>query len=143
MYEWIKLLHVLSAVLSIGPYFVLLPMIPKLRKAEADQLKPYMDSFRFTVWLTKHAGHLLVISGVLLIWQGNWPWTTSWLVLSIAILMSALFFLARAFSPILKKLNEPGHDRNELVNKLQRALVFYLGIMIFVLGLMVLKPALW
>jgi uncharacterized membrane protein len=136
-------LHIFSAILSIGPYFVLYPMLKKMKSAKFEELHYYLDSFKFVVWLTKHAGHLLVLSGVLLIWVGGWDWKTSWLLVSIIILMSALFFIARAFSPILRNLKEAHENRGELISKLGRALNLYLAIMLLVMWLMVAKPIFW
>ena len=64
VYRFIIYLHVLSVVASIGPFFILLPMIKKLKAASGEELNPYLDTFRFTVRLSKHAGHVLVGSGV-------------------------------------------------------------------------------
>jgi hypothetical protein len=143
MYQWLLYIHILSVILSIGPFFVLIPLLAKIKTVDSFQLAPYLDSFDYVVRLSKHAGHILVISGVLLVWVGRWHWFTSWIVVTIAILMSTLFFIARAFSPILRKLRKPDNDRHELVKKLTRALLFYIFIMLVMMWFMVAKPTLW
>ncbi|MNI30143.1 hypothetical protein D3C73_839730 [compost metagenome] len=114
-----------------------------MKKVEFSLLPLYMESFRFVVRLTKHSGHILVTTGVLLIWLGPWTWKTSWVVATILVLVSSLFFLARAFSPILRKLSAPDHNRAELMMKLQRALILYIVITMTMLWFMVGKPHLW
>lgn len=143
MYLWLLYLHIFSVILAIGPYFILLMALPKMRTATDEQLQSYVGIFRNTVWMTKHAGHLLIISGFLLVWVGNWPYSTSWIVLALVVLFSALYFIMRAFSPVLKKLETHDIDRNLAVQKLTRATWMYLIVNFIVIWLMVMKPQIW
>lgn len=143
MYPWLVFIHSISAMVSIGPYIVLIPMLRKLKSSEGPVTDSYLDSFQFTVRLSKHAGHVLVVSGLLLMWLGDWPWTTPWITATFAILFASLFFLARAFSPTIRKLREQGNDRVYLVRKLSRALYIYLFVLFLMLWLMMMKPQLW
>jgi hypothetical protein len=143
VYPWLVFIHAVSAMVAIGPFFVLIPMLSKLRSAEGSLLSSYLDSFHFTVRLSKHTGHVLVGSGLLLMWLGGWPWHTSWIAGTFLVLFVSLFFLARAFSPTIRQLRQPEHDRNQLVNKLSRALYMYLFVLFLMLYLMIMKPALW
>ncbi|UOF92009.1 hypothetical protein LSG31_07175 [Fodinisporobacter ferrooxydans] len=136
-------IHIGSVILTIGPFFVLIPLVKKLRAAESQAQKAYLETFWFTVRLTKHAGHVLVISGILLVIVGSWSWTTSWIVLPLILLLSSIFFLARAFSPILRKFGESDYDRGSLAQKLTRSIWIYIIIMMAVLWFMVTKPVLW
>jgi len=143
MYQWFVYIHVVSALVSIGPFFVLMPMLRKLTLAEGEQLNIYLDSFAFVVRLSKHTGHVLVVSGLLLMWLGGYPWTTPWIFGTFVVLFASLLFMARAFSPTIRKLRTPEHDREALVRKLGRSLYLYLLVLFVMLGLMVMKPALW
>ncbi|MEK8128568.1 hypothetical protein WMW72_11695 [Paenibacillus filicis] len=143
MYTWLVFIHVVSAMVSIGPFFVLMPMLRKLPAAEGDRLEAYLDSFTFVVRLSKHTGHVLVASGLLLMWIGGYPWTTPWIFGTFVVLFASLLFMARAFSPTIRRLRQPGHDRTALVRKLSRSLYLYLFVLFVMLGLMVMKPALW
>ena len=129
--------------MSIGPFFILLPMVKKLRSAEGSAQQAYVDTFRSAVRLAKHAGHVLVVSGVLLVIVGSWAWTTSWIVMTVLILVSSLFFLARAFSPKLRKFSEPEQDKDVLMRKLSRSVWIYIGLLMTMLWFMVAKPSLW
>jgi hypothetical protein len=142
-YRFIIYLHVLSVVASIGPFFILFPMIKKLRVASGSEVTPYLDTFRFTVRLSKHAGHVLVGSGVLLVVLGPWTWSTPWIIMTLFIMFCSLFFLARAFSPTLRKIDDAQEDREPLIAKLKRTIWTYLILLLAMLWFMVVKPNLW
>ena len=143
MYPWLVFIHAVSAMISIGPFFVLIPMLGKLRKAEEPVLSSYLDSFQFVVRLSKHSGHVLVVSGLLLLWLGGWPWTTPFILGTWIVLIASLIFMARAFSPTIRRLRQPDHNRVRLVNKLARSLYIYMFVLFVMLWLMIMKPALW
>lgn len=143
MYPWLVFIHAASAMVSIGPFIVLIPMLAKLRTAEGQLLASYLDSFHFVVRLSKHSGHVLTVSGLLLMWLGDWPWHMPWLASTFVVLFASLFFMARAFSPTIRELRKPEHDRTRLVNKLTRSLYLYLSVLVIMLWLMIVKPALW
>ncbi len=143
IYQLVIYIHVVSAVASIGPFFVLLALVKKLQTAEGQVQETYIKGFQVAVRLVKHAGHALVLSGAVLVISGPWLWTTSWVLMTIVIMFSSIIFLARAFSPTLKKFREPGADKLALVSKLHRSVWMYMLLLIFMLWLMVAKPALW
>jgi uncharacterized membrane protein len=143
LYRLLLYLHIVSVVLSIGPFVVLIPMAKKLGLAERAEQQAYLAAFRFVIRLAKHAGHVLVASGILLVMAGNWPWTTSWIAVTTLILLSSLWFLARAFSPTLRTFDESGQDRAKAAQKLVRAIWIYLAILLTMLWFMVTKPVLW
>ncbi|MBW7477629.1 hypothetical protein K0T92_23185 [Paenibacillus oenotherae] len=135
--------HIVSAIMSIGPFFILIPLLSKLRASELHVQHAYLDTFKSAVRLAKHAGHVLVVSGILLVMEGSWSWTTSWIVVTVLILLSSLFFLARAFSPSIRKLAQPESNREQAMNKLTRAVYIYLALLLIMLWFMVAKPTLW
>lgn len=143
LYKTILYLHILSAMMSIGPFFVLLPMMKRLREADLTKQEAYLDTFRSTTRLAKHAGHALVISGVLLVMGGYWSWKSSWIVMTVLILVSSLYFLARAFSPKIRKFHEPDQDKDKLVQSLTRSIWIYLFLLLAMLWFMVVKPEIW
>ncbi|MEC2077154.1 hypothetical protein [Metabacillus fastidiosus] len=143
IYRLFIYLHVLSAVASIGPFFILLSIVKKLRTANEAELNAYLHTFRFVVLLTKHSGHVLVSTGVLLIFSGPWTWGTSWIIMTLLILFCSLFFLARAFSPTLRKFHQKDEDRTVLAAKLNHSIWIYIILLSTMLWLMVVKPVLW
>jgi hypothetical protein len=143
LYRVLLYIHVLSAIASIGPFFILLPVVKKLLIAKEAEIDAYLDTFRFVVRLAKHSGHVLVGSGVLLVVSGPWTWGTPWIVMTLIILFGSLFFLARAFSPTLRKFHEEGHNRVELTTKLKKSIWIYMVLLLAMLWFMVGKPFLW
>ncbi|MDZ5473552.1 hypothetical protein SM124_17695 [Bacillus sp. 31A1R] len=142
-YKILIFTHVLSAIISIGPFFSLLPITKKLSHAKEVELNVHLDTFRFVVRLAKHAGHVLVGSGILLVIFGPWTWRTPWIIMTIFIMFCSLFFLARAFSPTLRRFHEEGHRRQELIAKLKRTVWIYIILLMSMLWFMVVKPTLW
>lgn len=142
-YVFIVFIHVLSAAISVGPLFVLFAILKKMREADMTLEISYIAIFRSVVRLIKHAGHVLVGSGILLVYLGPWPWSTSWIVMTIGLMVVSIFFLARGFSSTLKKFVIPGNDRLKLIAKLYKATWVYITLLALMLALMVIKPALW
>jgi hypothetical protein len=142
-YSLLLYLHIFSVILSIGPYFVLFPLLAQMKSTSFELLPLYIEPFRFTVRLTKHAGHVLVTTGVLLTWLSSWSWTTPWLLATVVIMVGSLYFIARAFSPLLRELRAPHDNRSKLIAKLKKALIYYVLITMTMMWFMVGKPALW
>jgi hypothetical protein len=144
IYTFVLYLHIFSVIPSLGPFFILFPLLRKLRSASTDELIIYLPTFTFAVRLSKHSGHVLIPSGVLLMWLGHVSWLTSWVLLTIFILVSSLYFIARAFSPTIRMLAIPEHiNRQVLVNKLRSSLLLYVALMMIMLWFMVTKPNFW
>lgn len=143
MYSIILYLHILSAVLSIGPFFVLLPLLKRMEGVENIVLQSQIITFKSAIRLVKHAGHVLVATGALLIWQSAWAWTTPWIAMTLAVMFGSVFFLARAFKPVLRKFDEPTADRKILLKKLNRSTWLYIFLLLIMLWLMVAKPVFW
>ncbi|PIC65133.1 hypothetical protein CSV79_02385 [Sporosarcina sp. P13] len=135
--------HVVSAVISVGPLFLLLPLIRRLRMAKAEAEDIYLAFIRVIIRLVMHAGHVLVISGILLILSGPWPWHTSWIVLTLGVMLLSGVFLATGFSAVLKKFHEPGNNKDAIIKKLRRTAWIYISLMLVMLWLMVQKPVVW
>lgn len=111
--------------------------------ADAEQLAGLVQSFQSAITIVKHAGHVLVFSGVILIIISGWTWTTSWIVLTIAIMIGSIVFLARAFKPTLKTFGTQNFHRELFIRKLRKATWQYILILLVMLWLMVAKPVLW
>ncbi|MCM3584408.1 hypothetical protein M3182_01465 [Mesobacillus maritimus] len=142
-YRLLIYIHVLSAIGSIGPFFILFPIVKKLPQATGEALIAYIHTFRSVVLFTKHSGHVLVGSGVLLVLLGPWNWNTSWILMTLVIMFLSIFFLARAFSPTLKRFEEAAVNKHDLAKKLNRTLWNYLILLLVMLWFMVVKPTLW
>ena len=142
-YSTVVFLHVLSAVLSIGPLFILMPIIKRLRGVQSAIEIAYMSVIKVIIRIVMHAGHVLVFTGVLLIILGPWPWNTSWVVMTVVVMGISAFFLATGFTRVLRTFNTPGINKNQLLNRLNRTSWLYIGLMLVMLWLMVQKPNFW
>ncbi|WP_055106274.1 DUF2269 family protein [Paenibacillus ihumii] len=136
-------IHILSAITTIGPFFVLISLVPRLRSAGPEARQAYLNTFKSAIRLVKHMGHVLVVSGILLILAASWSWLEPWLVATYIILACSLYFMACAFTPKLRKFGEPDVNEEALIRKLIRSVWIYLLLLLVMLWLMVAKPQLW
>lgn len=143
IYTLLLYIHILSAVLSIGPLFVVLTVTKKMRTASNDEMPPYIEAFKGAITIVKHSGHVLVVSGILLMWYAGYHWRTSWIVLTFLVMFASIVFLARAFKPTLRTYNTPSYNQQQFVSLLQRKTWMYILLLLIMLWLMVAKPILW
>lgn len=92
IYTLLLYIHILSAVLSIGPLFVVLTVVKKMRIASNDEMPPYIEAFKGAITIVKHSGHVLVVSGILLMCHAGYHWRTSWIVLTFLVMFARLYF---------------------------------------------------
>lgn len=136
-------IHVLSAVVSIGPLFALIPILKRMEKARESEMSGFVQSFQSAITVVKHAGHVLVISGVMLIVISGWTWTTSWVLLTNVVMVGSIVFLARAFKPTLQTFGTAQYNRLEFIVKLRKKTWQYIALLLIMLWLMVVKPNFW
>lgn len=142
-YGTIVFMHVVSAMLSIGPLFILMPIIKRLRGVERDIEGAYLSVINVIIRIVMHAGHVLVVSGVILLLVGPWPWYTSWVVMTVFVMGVSAVFLATGFTRVLRVFNNPGTSKHKMLNRLNRTSWLYIGLMLIMLWLMVQKPNFW
>ncbi|MFF5818598.1 MULTISPECIES: hypothetical protein [Lysinibacillus] len=143
IYTLLLYIHILSAILSIGPLFVVLTIVKKMRIASMDDMPPYIEAFKGSITLVKHSGHVLVASGILLMWHAGYHLNTSWIVLTFLVMFASIVFLARAFKPTLRTFNTPAFNHLQFVSLLHRKTWMYIVLLLIMLWLMVAKPVLW
>ena len=143
IYTLLLYIHILSAILSIGPLFVVLTIVKKMRTAKHVEMPPYIQAFQGAITIVKHAGHVLVGSGILLMWRGGYPWTTSWVILTFLVMAGSIVFLARAFKPTIRTFNTPAYNQQQFASLLHRKAWMYIALLLIMLWLMVAKPVLW
>lgn len=143
IYTLLLYIHILSAILSIGPLFVVLTIVKKMRVASHAEMPPYIEAFKGAITIVKHSGHVLVASGILLMWYAGYQWSTSWIVLTFLVLLASIVFLARAFKPTLRTFNTPAYDQQKFASLLHKKAWMYILLLLIMLWLMVAKPVLW
>ncbi len=135
--------HIVSAVLSIGPLFILMPIIRRLGGVDAAIEQVYLSVIKIIIRIVMHAGHFLVFSGVLLLILGPWPWYTSWVIMTLIALLLSGVFLSRGFTQVLRKFHNPDADKNKMLIRLNKTAWTYILLMLIMLWLMVQKPMFW
>ncbi|AOV09117.1 hypothetical protein BI350_06005 [Sporosarcina ureilytica] len=142
-YTTLVFLHVTSAVFAIGPLFIIIPIINRIRNEVEVNEKIYLSIIRVIIRIVMHAGHLLVTTGVLLILFGPWPWHTSWVVMTVVVMGITAVFLASGFSKVLREFGEPHANKQYILKRLTFTTWIYIGLMLLLLWLMVQKPSFW
>ncbi|MGM9967133.1 hypothetical protein [uncultured Rummeliibacillus sp.] len=144
LYSSVLFIHVISAVLSIGPFFVLIPMLKRMRISKNhDEMTAYVTTFSLAIQVVKHSGHILILSGIYVLWRSGYSMTSPFIVLTVALLIASLVFLARAFKPTMRTFNTPEYNKELFVNKLMKSVFIYTGLLLIMLWFMVTKPPLW
>lgn len=103
----------------------------------------FLTVIHVTIRVVMHAGHALVVTGVLLLILGPWPWHSSWVIMTIAVLLLSAFFLSRGFTQVLRNFHKPGVDKTDILHRLNRTAWTYIILMLIMLWLMVQKPMIW
>lgn len=143
IYNIALFLHVLSAVVAIGPLFAIFPMLERMENVEGILEQGMIEGLRGAVRAVSLAGHVVVPTGLILLLFGGWSWKTSWVLATIIILIASLLFLAKAFKPAWR-IAEAAHFNKQLfIRTMRSATIKYIFIMIVILWFMIAKPQLW
>ena len=143
LYKTIVFIHVVSAVAAIGPLFSIFPILARIEKAKDRDIKGLIEGLRGVVRAVSLGGHVLIISGIVLLWISGWSWKTSWILATIILLIVSLFFLAKAFKPAWRIAESEHFQKGAFIAVMKRATILYIIIMLMMLWLMVVKPQLW
>ena len=143
LYKMIVFTHVVSAVAAIGPLFSIFPILARIEKAKERDIKGLIEGLRGVVRAVSLGGHVLIISGIVLLWMSGWSWKTSWILATIILLIVSLFFLAKAFKPAWRIAESEHFQKDVFIAVMKRATILYIIIMLMMLWLMVVKPQLW
>ncbi|MGM9951220.1 MAG: DUF2269 family protein [Lysinibacillus sp.] len=142
-YEVVVYIHVLSAIVAIGPLFSIFPILKRMEKIDEKEARGAVEGLRGVVRAVSLAGHVLVPSGIVLIWLGGWSWKTPWVLATIILLVASLLFLAKAFKPAWRIAEAEVFQKEQFIPVMQKAAGAYIAIMLAMLWLMVVKPELW
>ena len=142
-YEIVVYIHVLSAVVAIGPLFAIFPTLKRLERVGEKDARGVVEGLRGVIRAVSLAGHVLVPSGIVLLWLGGWSWETPWVLATILLLVASLLFLAKAFKPAWHIAEAEVFEKARFIRVMQRAASLYIAIMLIMLWLMVVKPSLW
>jgi uncharacterized membrane protein len=114
-----------------------------MRKIDTGEWNGYVQSLQGSIDVVKHAGHAVVISGILLILFGSWSFAHSWVVLTLILLVASLVFLARAFKPTMQTYGSDVFNKQHFIFTLQKNTWIYITLLLMITALMVFKPIIW
>ncbi len=147
LYRILVLIHVLSAILGLGPGFILIYVVTK-----ASSMTELRHSFlirkRLHVFVMV-GGTLLLLSGLAMGYLNPYLFRQGWYVASLILFLVALGFGPVILSPLSKPIKallktQKGEDIPKEYYKLTRKLFFYERmenvIFIIIIVLMVLRP---
>ena len=149
--KWLVLLHVISAVVGLGPAYSF-PLILKKEKS-LTEVKRMVDLVARLEVLPKMFGGLTLISGLLLVWLGNYgTFFTLWIggalvlfILAEIVIIGYLTPAAKRLSTLLSELCKQGETKtNEhslaLLAKVRNYHITSCVIVLVIIALMVIKP---
>ena len=143
LYTIILYTHILSAIVSMGPLFAIFPLLNRMKDAPSEQVGGYVQSIQGILRAIANGGHVVVPSGLLLIWFSGWSWKTSWVILTFIVMFASLFFMARAFKPAMTYAKSNGFVKENFISMIKNATLKYIFLMGILLWLMIVKPNFW
>lgn len=146
-YRFLVLIHVLSAILGLGPGFIMIYIVTQAKNL-TELRHAYLIRNRLHIFVMI-GGSLLLVTGLTMGWLNPYLFTQGWYITSLTLFMIALGFgpllLSPRAKPIRNLLNNA--DSDEIPPEyyaLSRKLFLYERIenviFIIIIGLMVLKP---
>ncbi len=149
--EWLVLLHVVSAVVGLGPAYAF-PFILR-RETSLAEVKRMTDLVGRLEIFPKIFGGLTLLSGLLLVWLGNYgSFFTLWIFAALTLFIAAEVVIiglltpaAKKLSALLMQLTAKGETNANpqalgLVSKVRTYHLTSCGIVLAIIALMVLKP---
>lgn len=149
LYKILVLLHILSAILGLGPGFVMIYIVKKAKTM--PELRHAYSSRNTLHVFVMIGGTLLLLTGLAMGTIHTYLWSMGWYVTSLILFLIALMFGPLVLSPkskpvkqLLKYHRDERDDIPEEYHALARKLIFFERIenliFLIIITLMVLKP---
>jgi uncharacterized membrane protein len=150
--KWLVLVHVLSAIIGIGPTYAFLVVLRKNQSVQ--ELRFSLKMGKILELFPKILGSLAVVTGLVLFFVGNYGqftqlWLMGSLILYVIIQVIVIAFVPPSVNSLTKWVAEPANHTlqvlpSEQTKLLSKALNFtylacLLGIVLF--AFMIMKPA--
>ncbi len=150
LYLLLKWLHVLSAIVAVGANFTYGIWIARASTSPGTLSFTLQTIRQIDNRLANPAYGLLLILGLGMALVGSWPLTTPWLLVALVLYVTVALVGALGFTPILRRqvqlLESEGADSPGYRALARRGTVLGMVavvLVIFIVFLMVVKPALW
>ncbi|MNI24829.1 hypothetical protein D3C73_784620 [compost metagenome] len=102
--EWLVWIHVLSAILGIGPTYFGHILLRK--KQQREQLLQSLVLFKLLNYFPKIGGSIAVVSGVALVALSGWKFSDLWILISLVLYVLIQVVAVGMLGPILGQLNQ-------------------------------------
>jgi uncharacterized membrane protein len=150
--KWLVLVHVLSAIIGIGPTYAFLVVLRKNQSVQ--ELRFSLKMGKILELFPKILGSLAVVTGLVLFFVGDYGqftqlWLIGSLILYVIIQVIVIVFVPRSVNSLTKWVADPANNTfqalpSEETKLLGKALNFtylacFLGIVLF--AFMIMKPA--
>jgi|SRR5690625_775412 len=146
-YQLLVLVHILSAILGLGPGFVMIYIVTKSKN---------MTELRHAFFIRNRIHHFVMVGGILLLVTGLWMgfintylFKAGWYIISIVLYLIALAAGPFILKPIAKPINEilanhKGEEIPKTYHEHAKRLFFHERVLntifIIIILLMILKP---
>lgn len=146
-YVLIKFLHILTAVVAVGIHLSLLVWL-KLTGTGAENTSLVLQGMQILDKRYSGPGYIVIlVTGLAMMGMGPYPHTSTWLIMSVVLMIVILGVAHSMFTPSLKKLvvlaseqNADNSSKTSLEKKVRRSgwIIFLLSIAI--VYFMIFKP---
>lgn len=100
--NWLLTIHVLSAVLGIGPTYFGHILLRK--KQHREQLLQSLSLFKLLNYFPKIGGSIAVVSGILLVALSGWNFSDLWILISLVLYVLIQAVAVGILGPVLNQL---------------------------------------
>jgi hypothetical protein len=106
-YTVLLALHITAVAAWLGANFVQLVLSPRFARGPADLAAAWT---RQTIWLGERyyiaAGAVIAVTGVLLVLDGDWPWSAGFIAVGITVVVIGAVMGSVFFGPLAKRRAE-------------------------------------
>lgn len=150
--KWLVLIHVLSAIIGVGPTFFFHYLLRKNQTVSGMK-----HSFNTAMQLQKLptlGGLVAVVTGIIMVALSDWRFLDFWIIGSLILYMTVQVLFIILTGPLVKKLSiwvaetkmadsEPlPADQEALVRSMNRRVMLTNGFALFIFIFMIMKPML-
>lgn len=150
LYTLLKFVHVLLAIIAVGSNITYGVWLARAARERAHLEHVLRGIQVIDNRLANPAYALLFVTGVAMIYVGEVPWTTPWLLTSLALYAGVVLLGVAGYTPLLRRqisaLGASGPDSaayQEAARGARRVGILLAVVVVAIVFLMVTKPALW
>ncbi|NOU65747.1 DUF2269 family protein [Paenibacillus sp. LMG 31461] len=102
--KWLVLIHIVSAIVGIGPTYF--GHILLRRNQKDEQLQQSLALFQKLNYFPKIGGSIAVVTGVALVAFAGWKFSDLWILISLVLYVLIQFVAVGVLTPVMSQLNQ-------------------------------------